>query len=232
MEGKRRIRLTYSNVVASIALFAALGGSSYAAISVTGAQVRDSSLSGKDVRNASLTGRDVRDRSLRAKDFAQNQLPQGAQGPKGEVGPKGDAGAPGAKGDPGESGLAFLGGFLNPPIANNAGGSAGPVALDRASRLLVHGMLIEASFTCSAAAPGNCKLQAVPVVDGKAQPTPVPTLSIAPGQTKAFAPNTDVLAVTDVLPAGDHNVGIGLAGIGPWSGQSVSYGSREIFRVD
>ena len=53
MKGKRRIRLTYANVIASIALFAALGGSSYAALAVTGAQVRDGSLSGRDVRNAS-----------------------------------------------------------------------------------------------------------------------------------------------------------------------------------
>jgi len=98
MKKNRRIRLTYANVVASLALFAALGGSSYAAIAVTGAQVRDGSLTGRDVRNSSLTGKDVRNQSLLAQDFKAGQLPAGPQGPKG------DPGAPGAKGEKGEKG--------------------------------------------------------------------------------------------------------------------------------
>ena len=95
MNGKRRIRLSYANVVASLALFAALGGSSYAAISITGKQVRDGSLS----------GRDVRDRSLVAKDFKAGQLPAGPQGPKGDPGAPGPAGP---KGDPGATGASGL----------------------------------------------------------------------------------------------------------------------------
>jgi hypothetical protein len=110
MKDKRRIRITYANVVASIALFAALGGSSYAAFSITGKQVKDNSLTAKDVRNASLTSQDVRDQSLLAQDFKQGQLPAGPQGPRGDTGapgPKGDPGepgAPGTKGDPGATG--------------------------------------------------------------------------------------------------------------------------------
>jgi hypothetical protein len=107
---RRRIRLTYANVVASVALFAALGGSSYAALSVTGAQVRDGSLSGRDVRNASLTGQDVRDQTLLARDFKQGQLPAGPKGEQGDPGapgpqgPKGDPGTPGELGPKGEQG--------------------------------------------------------------------------------------------------------------------------------
>lgn len=52
-------KLTYSNVMASVAVFVALGGTSYAAAKLTGA----------DVRNGSLTGADVKDRSLTAKDL-------------------------------------------------------------------------------------------------------------------------------------------------------------------
>jgi hypothetical protein len=112
VRGKRRIRLTYANVVASLALFAALGGSSYAAISITGKQVRDGSLSGRDVHNATLTNRDVRDQSLLARDFKADQLPAGAQGDKGDPGPQGSqgptgpAGPKGDKGDPGAPGTA------------------------------------------------------------------------------------------------------------------------------
>ena len=42
-----RARLTYANVMATIAVFVALGGSSYAAITITGKNVRNSSLTGR-----------------------------------------------------------------------------------------------------------------------------------------------------------------------------------------
>jgi hypothetical protein len=90
-------------VVAYLALFVALGGSSYAAITVTGKNVKDSSLTGKDIKNNSVTGSDVKsiksgdvtDRSLLAKDFKPGQLPSGPKGDRGAVGPKGDQGPAG-----------------------------------------------------------------------------------------------------------------------------------------
>jgi hypothetical protein len=109
MKGKRRIRPTYANVIASLALFSALGGSSYAAVAITGQQVRDGSLSGSDIHNASLTSSDIRDQTLVARDFKRGQLPAGQpgpQGPKGEPGPKGDAGPQGRTGEPGSPGSA------------------------------------------------------------------------------------------------------------------------------
>ena len=109
MKKNRRIRITYANVVATLALFAALGGSSYAAIAVTGAQVRDGSLTGRDMRNSSLTGKDVRNQSLLAQDFKAGQLPAGPPGPrgdKGDSGPAGSQGEPGLQGEPGPAGLS------------------------------------------------------------------------------------------------------------------------------
>ena len=108
MKTNRRIRVTYANVVATLALFAALGGSSYAAIAVTGAQVRDGSLTGRDVRNSSLTSRDVRNQSLLAQDFKPGQLPAGPQGPKGDQGDAGPAGSQGERGLPGVSGYEIV----------------------------------------------------------------------------------------------------------------------------
>ena len=95
------------NALAYLALFVALGGTSYAAVKVTGKQVKDSSLTGRDVKDESLTGRDVK--RLTADDFATPLPagPPGAQGPRGLKGDKGDAGEkgePGDKGDPGEAG--------------------------------------------------------------------------------------------------------------------------------
>lgn len=103
MLSKLRARLSYANVIATLALFVALGGSSYAAIKVTGKNVRDSSLSGRDIKNSTLTSSDVKNRSLLAADFRAGQLPAGPQGPQGAQGPqgipgvKGDAGAPATK---------------------------------------------------------------------------------------------------------------------------------------
>jgi hypothetical protein len=89
---KLRARLTYANVVATLALFVALGGSSYAAITITGKDVKNSSLTGKDIKNSSLTTSDVKNRSLLAQDFKAGQLPAGPKGATGDIGPRGPVG--------------------------------------------------------------------------------------------------------------------------------------------
>lgn len=64
-------------LVAVLALIVALSGTSYAAMTVTGAQIKDGSITTRDIRNG----------TLRAEDFGQP--PAGRQGANGE---KGDAG--------------------------------------------------------------------------------------------------------------------------------------------
>ncbi len=85
---KKPAWLTYANVVATLALFMALGGVSYAALTVTGKNVKNNSLTGKDVKNKSLTKRDIKG---------------SVRGRKGGAGATGPPGAPGASG----SALAF-----------------------------------------------------------------------------------------------------------------------------
>jgi hypothetical protein len=92
MVAQLRPRLTYANVMATVAVFIALGGGSVAAVSITGKNVKDSSLTGKDIKNSSLTTRDVKNRSLLAADFKPGQLPAGARGAQG---PPGSAGKDG-----------------------------------------------------------------------------------------------------------------------------------------
>jgi hypothetical protein len=65
---------SYANVTATLALFIALGGSSYAALQLTGRDVRNNSLTGKDVRNRSLTGRDVARNSLTGRQIRESRL--------------------------------------------------------------------------------------------------------------------------------------------------------------
>jgi hypothetical protein len=98
---KRRTCLTYANVMATIAVFLALGGSSYAALKISGKQVADHSLTGRDIKNGSLKSRQIKNRSLLARDFKAGQLPTGAQGSQGVQGPKGDKGDKGGAGPPG-----------------------------------------------------------------------------------------------------------------------------------
>jgi hypothetical protein len=89
--------LSYSNALATIAMFVALGGSSYAAVKITGATIQDNTITTKDVRN----------RSLLAKDFKPGQLPAGPQGlagPQGQQGGQGPAGPQGPEGPKGEKG--------------------------------------------------------------------------------------------------------------------------------
>jgi hypothetical protein len=100
-----RRQLSYANVMATVAVFIALGGSSYAAIKITGKNVTDGTLTGADVKNSSLTGTDIKNKSLTAVDFKGSvRGPEGATGPKGATGPQGDRGLQGVKGDTGQPG--------------------------------------------------------------------------------------------------------------------------------
>jgi hypothetical protein len=57
---KLRSHLSYANVIASLALFVALGGTSYALIRVDSRGVVDNSLRSRDIRNHTLLSRDLR----------------------------------------------------------------------------------------------------------------------------------------------------------------------------
>jgi hypothetical protein len=78
-----RSRLSYANVTATVALFIALGGSSYAAItlprnSVGTQQLRAGAVQGKDIRNGTIQTADM---SKRARNALRGQ--QGPAGPSG-----------------------------------------------------------------------------------------------------------------------------------------------------
>jgi hypothetical protein len=65
---------SYANVVSTLALFIALGGTSYAVLRVGSDDVADNSLRSRDIRDGALRGRDIRDTTLRARDIGRNSL--------------------------------------------------------------------------------------------------------------------------------------------------------------
>lgn len=97
-------RISSAHVIALIALFISLGGSSFAAVKLTtGATIKDGSISQKDLDKAL-----VRKLALAGKPGPQG--PQGIPGPQGAQGIQGAAGAVGAAGTNGGQGLQGVAG--------------------------------------------------------------------------------------------------------------------------
>lgn len=91
-----RSRLSFANVMSIIAVFVALGGTSYAAIkipknSVGSAQIKTNGVASSDVKNG----------SLKKADFKATDLPAGPTGPQGAKGDPGTNGTNGSNGAPG-----------------------------------------------------------------------------------------------------------------------------------
>jgi hypothetical protein len=69
-----RSRITYANVMATIAVFVALGGSSYAALRIGTSQINDNSIRSKDIRDNDVRGKDIRRGTLTGSDVKDNRL--------------------------------------------------------------------------------------------------------------------------------------------------------------
>jgi hypothetical protein len=125
--------LSYSNVMATLGVFIALGGASYAAVALPA-----NSVSAKQLRKNAVTSAKVKDGSLRRGDLASGALqglqePQGPVGPQGSVGPKGDPGQNGAPGQQGEPGTARAFAFVDP---FSCGGATGPCQVSKAKNVV------------------------------------------------------------------------------------------------
>jgi hypothetical protein len=73
-----RRHISYANVVATLALFIAVGGSSYAALRIASRDIVNNSVRSVDLRNNGILSRDVRNRALRGRDLARDSLGGGA----------------------------------------------------------------------------------------------------------------------------------------------------------
>jgi hypothetical protein len=59
-----RDRLTYANVMATLAVFIAIGGTSYAAVKISGREIKAHTITARNIRPNSLGGRQIKERSL------------------------------------------------------------------------------------------------------------------------------------------------------------------------
>ncbi len=70
-----RERLTYSNVMATIAVFLALGlGGAYAADKITSKDIAKDAVTSKAIKNKTVKGKDVKDRTLTGRDYRDGSV--------------------------------------------------------------------------------------------------------------------------------------------------------------
>jgi hypothetical protein len=98
---KRISRPSPALAISLIALFVALGGTGYAAMTINGKNIKNNSIPGKKLKNGAVTAKKIKSNAvtgakvkagtLNGSDFAPGTLLQGAQGPAGKNGVNGAA---------------------------------------------------------------------------------------------------------------------------------------------
>jgi hypothetical protein len=83
-----RRHLTYANVMATIGVFLALGGVSYAAIKLPA-----NSVGAKQIKSGAVGSSEIANHSIKPGDFKGSSLPSGPRGPRGPQGDRGPAAA-------------------------------------------------------------------------------------------------------------------------------------------
>jgi hypothetical protein len=106
---RSKFRISPGSVLALIALFVALGGVSYAAVTINGKNIKNNSIPGKKLKNGAVTNAKVKANSLGANRLtsAARASLRGAQGERGPAGPQGAQGPQGPQGPEGPAGTAL-----------------------------------------------------------------------------------------------------------------------------
>lgn len=183
-----RSKLTYANVVATIALFLALGGASYAAITLP-----KNSVGAPQLKKNSVRGSEVKNRSLGLGEFTRSAR-SGLRGPQGPQGLQGAPGAPGANGPQGEPGTARAYALIASDGSVNRAKDVTGVSHSPGGVYCFDLPFTPDNAVATAARPGPGSFSLKNVV----------TTGVAPdlGSTACVAPFTDaVAAVTDTVDA-------------------------------
>jgi hypothetical protein len=181
-------RLTYANVVATLALFIALGGSAYAAL-----QLQKNSVGARHIKKNAVTSPKVKPGSLLLSDFRRSQRAKlrGPQGPPGMQGPAGLTGPPGPT--QGSATAAFAG--ANPAPNPEADHASHAITIPTGGRLYAFGRGT-LDINCSVGNP-----RASLYVDGV--PVPASGMEYPDGMP---ATNVNVSGISEPVAAGQHVV--------------------------
>ena len=206
-----RRALSYANLMATIAVFLALGGAGYAAF-----KLPKNSVGTSQIKNNAVVSSKVKNGSLTANDFRGGHLPSGVQGPPGDKGDTGQTGQTGPTGPPGPTASASgstdvdfaIGGtntaFVSAPIQVS-------ITTTFQSRLIANGS-VSLKNNQSVASPGdvNCTLDLDPPPPSIITGTPMSQ------QVKARLPISSTTTHTPLaltgrsapLPPGTYYVGL------------------------
>jgi hypothetical protein len=224
------LRHVRANLIAYVAIFASLGGTSYAAIAIP-----NNSVGNKQLKKDAVDTAKMKNGSVMVLDFKAGQAPaapKGAKGDPGDPGPNGAGGGQGQKGDKGLPGDAATGGYsvtsLNHGTAAEQKIPNGPPQLvvrkqtfattAAASTVIIKGHM-SVSVSCQNGST-SCFIGDIGAfVDGAGIPgtkNPLSGQGIPPGVSVS---NIDI-AAEGVLPGvgpGSHEIQYGLSGSGPVS---------------
>jgi hypothetical protein len=194
-----RARLTYANVMATIAVFLAFGGGAYAAT-----KLPSGSVGRPQLKNGAVTSAKVRNGSLLVKDFRAGQVPAGPRGASGPPGQPGPAGARGPAGQPGPPGPTAA--FLNYCCVAPTGATTVHTLttdLPASGRLWIHGV-VDTKLTCATAT--RCGTFYSIKVDGTTLANANSTVTAEGNTTKHDT--FSVIGLSDTLPPGPHTITI------------------------
>jgi hypothetical protein len=106
---KLRSHLSFANVVAMIALFVALSGTSYAVSKIGPKDIRKNAVRAKHIKKSQVRSKQIKNRSVRASDLAPGVIGTTLQSSAGQA--RRDAGPTGVAASPNYTTVATLGGL-------------------------------------------------------------------------------------------------------------------------
>jgi hypothetical protein len=234
----RIINHVRGNIVGYVALFAALGGTSYAAVSLAPGSVTSRALANGAVTHAklgasSVWGNDLRTHSLTAADFKAGALAQalngrtGSAGRNGTNGPAGPRGPAGPAGHDGSASIAATARFAGPVTAPSSSSTNVPLSGGSWTQAANSVNLITGSMTLGipATCTGSLGNELVINVDGTPE-----TFGEAP-MAPAGGTETVPFAVSELMEPGTntkHTVTAQLANTCTKSGESYTVSNVKL----
>jgi hypothetical protein len=219
-------RISPATGISLLALFVALGGTSYAAVKLPAKSVGT-----KQLKTSAVTSAKVRNNSLLARDFKRGQLPSGgATGPRGATGKTGATGRTGATGKTGDRGPTGATGARGATGPAGPTGATGPTGSTGAAGCLVGTTVRSRDVTIAAGAFGAgfaaCNAGELATGGGASFVAAAPVGSVQTSQAGA-AQRDGAGNATGVSAAGD-----GAVAPDGWVSAGVnSSGAAQVFRT-